>query len=233
MIVGADAHIGSRGSIEFAEDYRKPGTSCGWTESSTPTKYGESKTGGVGADDSVGPENIADSLQVSVKSVHPAGRSEPRPYRLHPLYRKDVSRTMQFLKCACYLAGLGVLSFVLGRLVPKAWFDYTRFPYRAFAFERDGKVYEALGIAHWQSRVPDMSRLFPKLMPPKKLSARPDELMLAGLGVIFIWPCAWGILLYLVYAIFGNLIFILIQRYNRPRLVRLYERQRAKRSKEA
>ena len=73
MIVGADAHIGSRGSIEFAEDYRKPGTSCGWTESSTPTKYGESKTGGVGADDSVGPENIADSLQVSVKSEHSAG----------------------------------------------------------------------------------------------------------------------------------------------------------------
>ena len=38
---------------------------------------------------------------------------------------------MQFFQCACYLAGLGVLSFVLGRLVPKTWFDYTRFPYRA------------------------------------------------------------------------------------------------------
>ena len=35
---------------------------------------------------------------------------------------------MQFFQCACYLAGLGVLSFVLGRLVPKTWFDYTRFP---------------------------------------------------------------------------------------------------------
>ena len=64
---------------------------------------------------------------------------------------------MQFFQCACYLAGLGVLSFVLGRLVPKTWFDYTRFPYRAYAFERDGKVYESLGIARWQSRVPDMS----------------------------------------------------------------------------
>lgn len=49
---------------------------------------------------------------------------------------------MQFLKCACYLAGLGILSFVLGRLVPKTWFDYTRFPYRTFAFERNGKLYE-------------------------------------------------------------------------------------------
>lgn len=159
---------------------------------------------------------------------------------------------MQFLKCACYLAGLGILSFVLGRLVPKAWFDYTRFPYRVFAFERDGKVYDALGIARWQSRVPDMSKIFPKLMPPKRLSSRPDEqtllimiretcaaeathalLIAAGLGLLAIWPGVGGVLCYLVYAIFGNLVFLIIQRYNRPRLVRLYERTRAKRSKEA
>ena len=163
-----------------------------------------------------------------------------------------MSRTVPFLKCACYLAGLGVLSFLLGRLVPKIWFDYARFPYRAFSFERDGKVYDALGIARWQSRVPDMSRVFPKLMPPKKLSARPDEqtllvmiretcaaeathalLILAGLGLLAIWPGAGGIVLYLIYAIFGNLVFLIIQRYNRPRLVRLYERMCAKRSKEA
>lgn len=159
---------------------------------------------------------------------------------------------MRFIYCLCYAAGLGVVSFVLGRLVPKEWFDYTRFPYRSFAFEKGGKIYEAISIAKWQSRVPDMSRIFPKLMPAKKIPARPDEqtllvmiretcaaeathtlLMLAGLGVIVIWPCVWGVMLYLVYAILGNLIFIIIQRYNRPRLVRLYERKRAKRSKEA
>ena len=159
---------------------------------------------------------------------------------------------MRVFYCLCYAAGLGVVSFVLGRLVPKEWFDYTRFPYRSFAFEKGGKIYEAIGIAKWQSRVPDMSRIFPKLMPAKKIPARPDEqtllvmiretcaaeathtlLMLAGLGVIVIWPCVWGVMLYLVYAILGNLIFIIIQRYNRPRLVRLYERKRAKRSNEA
>ena len=143
---------------------------------------------------------------------------------------------MQFFQCACYLAGLGVLSFVLGRLVPKTWFDYTRFPYRAYAFERDGKVYESLGIARWQSRVPDMSRLFPRLMPPKKMPPRPDAqtlLVMIRETCAAFWPGVWGIVLYLVYAIFGNLVFIIIQRYNRPRLVRLYERKRAKRSKEA
>ena len=130
--------------------------------------------------------------------------------------------------------------------------DYTRFPYRSFAFEKGGKIYEAIGIAKWQSRVPDMSRIFPKLMPAKKIPARPDEqtllvmiretcaaeathalLILAGLGLLAIWPGAGGILLYLIYAIFGNLVFLIIQRYNRPRLVRLYERMCAKRSKEA
>ena len=104
-------------------------------------------------------------------------------------------------------------------------------------------------VSNWHVR---FYRYFPKLMPAKKIPARPDEqtllvmiretcaaeathtlLMLAGLGVIVIWPCVWGVMLYLVYAILGNLIFIIIQRYNRPRLVRLYERKRAKRSKEA
>ena len=75
---------------------------------------------------------------------------------------------MQFFQCACYLAGLGVLSFVLGRLVPKTWFDYTRFPYRSFAFEKGGKIYEAIGIAKWQSRVPDMSRISRSSCPPRR-----------------------------------------------------------------
>ena len=141
---------------------------------------------------------------------------------------------MRFIYCLCYAAGLGVVSFVLGRLVPKEWFDYTRFPYRSFAFEKGGKIYEAIGIAKWQSRVPDMSRIFPKLMRETcAAEATHALLILAGLGLLAIWPGAGGIVLYLIYAIFGNLVFLIIQRYNRPRLVRLYERMCAKRSKEA
>ena len=86
----------------------KTGTFCGRTESSAPTKYGESKTHGVGADDSVGPKcdefaeksrksgascagrcrhrplhpnahAPADSPRISDDSVHPAGRSGATP----------------------------------------------------------------------------------------------------------------------------------------------------------
>ena len=159
---------------------------------------------------------------------------------------------MYALHCIVYIAAIGIFGFVLGRLMPKRWFDPTRFPYRAAAFERDGQVYEALGIRRWQNRVPDMSRIFPHLMPPKRMTAHLDAqtllvmiretcaaeathalLILAGLGLLAIWPGAGGIVLYLIYAIFGNLVFLIIQRYNRPRLVRLYERMCAKRSKEA
>ena len=119
---------------------------------------------------------------------------------------------MYALLCIGYVAGIGILGFVLGRLVPKRWFDHTRFPYRAAAFERDGQIYEALGIRRWQNRVPDMSRIFPRLMPPKRMTAHPDAqtllvmiretcaaelthwlLLFAGLAIPAIWPVACGI----------------------------------------
>ena len=40
-------------------------------------------------------------------------------------------------------------------------------------------------------------------------------------------PGAWGVLFYAAYFLLGNLPFILIQRYNRPRLVRIYEKKRS------
>ena len=34
-----------------------------------------------------------------------------------------------FLMCLLYIAALGVLSFVVGRLIPKHWFHADRFPW--------------------------------------------------------------------------------------------------------
>ena len=155
---------------------------------------------------------------------------------------------MGCLFCAAYLAALGVLSFLLGRLVPKKLFHPDRGLFRSFPFEENGKLYErALHISRWQARVPDMSRLFPQLMPAKRLSARPDEktlllmlletcvaecvhavLCLLGLGCLLLWPGAGGVCVYLVYSLLGNIPFILIQRYERPRLLRLYARMQRK-----
>ena len=50
-------------------------------------------------------------------------------------------------------------------------------------------------------------------------------LCFAGLALPAIWPGAGGIILCIIYIVFGNLPFLLIQRYNRPRLQKLLARQ--------
>ena len=140
-----------------------------------------------------------------------------------------------------YAAALGVLSFFLGRLLPKRWLHPDKFPFRTYAWE--DRLWKALQIRKWQAKVPDMSRLFKKLMPEKKLTQQTVQelplmieetcvaelthglLCIAGLALLAIWPGIGGIILTVIYIVFGNLPFLLIQRYNRPRLQKLLERQ--------
>ena len=151
---------------------------------------------------------------------------------------------MPFLRCALYLAATGVAGFLLGRILPKSWFCGDAFPYHCRPWEQ--KLWRALHIKEWQSRVPDMSRLLPALMPAKKLTAETFSdlprmiqetcvaemihvlLSLTGLGCLAIWPGIGGVIVTAVYILLGNLPFILIQRYNRPRLQRLLALQRRK-----
>ena len=154
---------------------------------------------------------------------------------------------MGFLRCVIYIAMLGIVSFFLGRILPKEWFRHDAFPYAARWWEKNGAVYNRLYIRKWQSAVPDMSKLFKRWMPPKKLTGCPSaetlELMLqetciaefthgwlslAGLACVWLWPGPGGVVLTLVYILLGNLPFILIQRYNRPRLVKLLGKIRRK-----
>lgn len=150
---------------------------------------------------------------------------------------------MGFIKCFFYLAAMGVIVFFTGRLLPKSWFQAERFPYRSYAFENGGKLYDRwFSIRAWQDRVPDMSKVFPGLMPAKKLHMRSHDrlplmvqetciaecthalLSLLGLHCLRLWPGAGGVAVTLVYILLGNLPFILIQRYNRPRLMKLMKR---------
>lgn len=75
-----------------------------------------------------------------------------------------------FIICLCYAAGLGVLSFFLGRLLPKHWLRPDKFPFRTYVWEE--RLWKALQIRKWQAKVPDMSRLFKKLMPAKALTQK-------------------------------------------------------------
>lgn len=145
------------------------------------------------------------------------------------------------LSCACYIALIGGVSFVLGRIVPKSWFHWDKAPFAAYGFERQGKLYEKLGIRYWQKKLPDMSRILPGTMPAKKIGgdykARLPQMLretcvaelthwllcVAGLHCLTLWPTVGGLAVVLLNTL-GNLPFILIQRYNRPRLARLLEK---------
>lgn len=142
---------------------------------------------------------------------------------------------------------MGILSFIIGRLLPKVWFHADRFPYKTAAGEQ--KIYQALRVKSWQSKVPDMSRLFRHIMPAKKMTAETvadiprmlEEtcvaelthtlLSILGLAMLWLWPGWGGIIVTIIYILLGNVPFIIIQRYNRPRLQRLYAMQQRKRER--
>ena len=147
--------------------------------------------------------------------------------------------------CLIYIIVVGVVGFVGGRFLPKRWFNYDAAPYKALPFENNGNVYRKLGIHRWQDRLPDMSRILPNVMPAKRitshLSVEKAEIMVqetciaefihvflsvAGLALPFLWPGWGGICVFLVYFLLGNLPFILIQRFNRPKLRMLREKCR-------
>ena len=154
------------------------------------------------------------------------------------------------LKCICYLAILGIGSFLLGRILPPAWFRCDRFPWRAWKLEQGGAIYRKLGIREWKEKFPDMSRLLPRFMPSKRLPLQAGAakiehmivetciaecihglLCIAGLGCLLLWKGAGGICVAVMYAL-GNLPYCLIQRYNRPKLLKILKSLKGKDRKE-
>lgn len=151
--------------------------------------------------------------------------------------------------CLLYIAVLGMAAFPFGRLLARCPLRTDGFPFRCAAWERGGKNYEKLHIRAWQNRVPDVSRWFPSLVPVKRLESPTPEgmgrmvretcvaelthvlLILLGLYCLRLWPGVGGVIFYCVYTLAGNVPFILIQRYNRPRLVRLQKAMEKKERK--
>lgn len=145
---------------------------------------------------------------------------------------------MGFWRCALYLAAIGLLSAVAG-LLPRRWFHADRFPYRMYRWEKNGEIYEKLGVHRWKDKLPDISRFLP-WMTKKQLSSAPSAaqaerllqetcvaelvhyiLSLLTFACAAIWP-RWGLLLAVVYILVGHLPYIVIQRYNRPRFARMH-----------
>lgn len=141
---------------------------------------------------------------------------------------------------ACSLAVLGI-----GMLLPRRWFDFSSGMFAERKWEDGGKVYNRFYISKWKGKLPDMSRYI-KSMIAKKLygSETADDvkrlieetcvaevahiaLMILSFGMIVIWQSIGGIVCCALYAI-GNVPYIMIQRYNRPRLMKMMQRMEQK-----
>lgn len=157
---------------------------------------------------------------------------------------------MSLLYAVIYIAVLGILSHFVGQALPRARFSAESFPYRTADWENGGRVYEKLGIKHWKDALPDMSRIMPDMVK-KKLTGQNREqgmdvliaetcvaecvhywLIVLSLGIFLFWRGGWAVVFWLVYNILGNVPFILIQRYNRPRLVLLEQRRKRRAAKQ-
>lgn len=142
---------------------------------------------------------------------------------------------MQFLWAAGYLVLLGILSHFIGNALPRDRFDPKAFPYRECGWEKG--LYARLKISVWKDRLPDMSRYCSDMrrktvtpaMNAEEIKALVQEtcvaecvhwgLILLSPGVLLLcsgWP---GQILFWADILLLNLPFILIQRYNRPKLM--------------
>ena len=160
---------------------------------------------------------------------------------------------MPFLISVLYLLFCGIASHLIGEALPRRWFRSDRFPFCPWKWERNGTIYEILHIRNWKDHMPDLSRVR-KYMVPKRLSRCPTSAQVRALiaetcvaetvhfalcltaPVIWLfWRSGTGVLLSGI-VIVCNLLFICVQRYNRPALrafaKRLAEREEKMRAEQ-
>lgn len=143
------------------------------------------------------------------------------------------------VKSIVCLSALGILSFFVGRVIPQRRLNENVFPFKLFNFEHGGRVYDKLRIRHWQKKLPDMSRISKRMMPKELKERSTDgkidrmiketcvaELTHAAISILGIFSIMLskrkmiGVVLYAMWVL-GNFPFIIVQRYNRSRLLRL------------
>ena len=149
---------------------------------------------------------------------------------------------MRLALCILYIPVIGLLSQFIGVKLPREWFCAEKFPYAAWKWEKQGKIYNKTLVHRWKDSLPDMSKIS-RHMVRKSISpmhctpahverlvaetcvAEMVHLILMLLSPIIYWiNSTWtGAVISIGYAL-SHVPFIIIQRYNRPTLVTLAKR---------
>ena len=157
---------------------------------------------------------------------------------------------MQNLLVFLLAAGvIGLAAHFVGEALPRRWFRCDRFPYAAHAWERGGRVYNRLHIEKWKDKLPDKSKFVKSTVRKSvgrdvtpahmlQLAAETCVAECIHLALLLISPVMlllteppFSVAATLLYGL-SNVPYILIQRYNRPRLLR-YAARAEKRIAEA
>ena len=146
-----------------------------------------------------------------------------------------------FLRMASIVGIIGIAAFFIGESIPRSLYDYRRFPFKCYKWERNGEIYVWLGVRWLKSHSIDMSSIMPKAFPKQNTMSRDkahlerlvQEMCNAELVhwiLLFLSPVFWlliegwyGVAIAIGYAL-SNLSDIMIQRYNRPRIVMIIKR---------
>jgi len=148
---------------------------------------------------------------------------------------------LKILITLIYITLIGQVCFFAGVILPRKIFNENAFPFRLFKWEKDGSFFRFIRVKKWKSKVPDMSKythiIYPKRVPTKVTSKEVDRLIkescvaeathyvlsFFGLGIYWIWKDKVGKWLTVLY-ILGNIPFVVIQRYLRPKYLRVKEK---------
>lgn len=140
-----------------------------------------------------------------------------------------------------FIVVLGIISHVLGEAIPRDAVRFDKFPYVPNKWENGGYFYKKLRIEAWKRALPDKSR-YMRTMVKKNLGEDRSSkhtkrlieetcvaelvhclLLLAGPLFRLISDSVFGLIASILYSL-SNVPFIMIQRYNRPRLVAFYRK---------
>jgi len=146
---------------------------------------------------------------------------------------------MKIFKSALYVGFLGVISHFIGEALDREKFDENAYPYACRKWDRGGKIYLKLGVRKWKNKLPDMSKVMPDMFPKRLDNANDIDSVkrliketcvaefihncLSILFIIGIWLINGrsmdGFMLGL-FAALCNTPYVIIQRYNRPMLIK-------------
>ena len=146
-----------------------------------------------------------------------------------------------FLRMASIVGIIGILAYFIGESVPRSVYDPYRFPFKTYAWEQNGRIYEKLGVKRRKAHSIDMSKFMKRSFPKQNTLTRDPErlkrlvqemcnaelvhwvLILFSPVFILLIEGWYGIVISVGYVL-SNLNDVIIQRYNRPRILMILER---------